>query len=72
MTNSFESQRANILEDLDGFRVEVDPERERADIILDRPPLNVIEMRQRDQLRLVFEELDADDRVRVIVLRAEG
>ena len=30
---------------LDGFRVEIDPERERADVILDRPPLNVIEMR---------------------------
>ena len=48
------------------------PERERADIILDRPPLNVIEMPQRDQLRLVFEALDEDARVRVIVLRAVG
>jgi len=27
---------------LDGFRVEIDAERERADVILDRPPLNVI------------------------------
>ena len=57
---------------LDGFRVETDPERERADVILDRPPLNVIEMPQRDQLRLAFETLDADPRVRVIVLRAAG
>ncbi|MCP5368755.1 MAG: enoyl-CoA hydratase/isomerase family protein [Hyphomicrobiales bacterium] len=72
MPASFPSQRAQILADLNGFRVEVDPGRERADIILDRPPLNVIEMEQRDQLRLVFEELDHDDRVRVIVLRAEG
>ena len=46
--------------------------RERADIVLDRPPLNVIEMGQRDQLRLVFEALDEDARVRVIVLRAAG
>ena len=60
------------LQKLDGFRVEIDPERERADIVLDRPPLNVIEMGQRDQLRLVFEALDEDDRVRVIVLRAVG
>ena len=72
MSTSFESQRGKLLEDLDGFRVEIYPDRERADIILDRPPLNVIEMGQRDQLRMVFEELDADDRVRVIVLRAEG
>ena len=60
------------LQKLDGFRVEIDAERERADIVLDRPPLNVIEMGQRDQLRLVFETLDEDERVRVIVLRAVG
>src|ERR1700734_487840 len=60
------------LQTLDGFGVEIDPARERADIILDRPPLNRIEMAQRDQLRLVFEALDEDDRVRVIVLRAAG
>ena len=58
--------------DGDGFHVEIDPARERADIILDRPPLNVIEMAQRDQLHLVFETLDEDARVRVIVLRAKG
>jgi 2-oxoglutaroyl-CoA hydrolase len=57
---------------LDGFRVEIDPEHERADVVLDRPPLNVISMPQRDQLRLVFEALDADARVRIIVLRAIG
>lgn len=72
MANSFESRRAKIIENLDGFRVEVDAKRARADIILDRPPLNIIEIPQRDQLRFVFEELDADDQVRVIVLRAEG
>jgi 2-oxoglutaroyl-CoA hydrolase len=60
------------LQKLDGFRVELDPARERADIILDRPPLNVIEMGQRDQLRFCFEALDEDARVRVIVLRAVG
>jgi 2-oxoglutaroyl-CoA hydrolase len=57
---------------LDGFRVEIDPERERGDIVLDRPPLNVVSMPQRDQLRLAFEALDEDARVRVIVLRAVG
>ena len=58
--------------DLDGFRVEVDHARERADIVLDRPPLNVVTMRERDQLRTAFEALDRDPGVRVIVLRGEG
>lgn len=62
----------NLLEALDGFRIEVDAERERADIVLARPPLNVITMPQRDQLRTAFEALEMDERVRVIVLRAEG
>jgi 2-oxoglutaroyl-CoA hydrolase len=57
---------------LDGFTVALNADKKRADIVLDRPPLNVIEMPQRDQLRLVFEALDADERVRVIVLRALG
>ncbi len=57
---------------LDGFRVEIDAANERADIILDRPPFNIISMPQRDQLRLVFEMLDEDVRVRVVVLRAMG
>ena len=60
------------LEALDGFRVEIDATRERADIVLVRPPFNIISMYQRDQLRLVFESLDANPAVRVIVLRAEG
>jgi 2-oxoglutaroyl-CoA hydrolase len=57
---------------LDGFRVEIDPAHERADVVLDRPPLNVISMPQRDQLRLAFEALDEDARVRIIVVRATG
>jgi 2-oxoglutaroyl-CoA hydrolase len=57
---------------LDGFRVEIDAAHERADVILDRPPFNIVSMPQRDQLRLVFEALDEDERVRVIVLRAVG
>src|SRR5947209_19016266 len=60
------------LAKLDGFRVEIDEARERADIVLDRPSFNIISMPQRDQLRLVFEALDEDARIRVIVLRAVG
>ena len=61
-----------LPDSLDGFRLEIDAARERADVILDRPPLNVIAMRQREELRAVFETLDADARVRVVVLRAMG
>jgi 2-oxoglutaroyl-CoA hydrolase len=61
-----------LLQDLDGFSIEVDENRERADIILHRPPLNVISMHARDQLRAAFEALDEDERVRVIVVRAIG
>jgi len=60
------------LAKLDGFRVEIDEAHERADIILDRPPYNIVAMPQRDQLRLVFETLDEDGRVRIIVVRAIG
>jgi 2-oxoglutaroyl-CoA hydrolase len=64
---------AQTLHDkLDGFRVEIDPTRQRADIVLKRPPYNIISMPQREQLRLVFESLDENPAVRVIVLRAEG
>lgn len=63
---------AGLLDRLDGFRVEVDAGRRRGDIILDRAPLNVVSMPQRDQLRCAFEALDAHPDVRVIVLRAMG
>ncbi|MCB1439796.1 MAG: enoyl-CoA hydratase-related protein [Nitratireductor sp.] len=61
-----------LTHEFDGFSVVIDPENERGDIVLDRPPMNVIMMAQRDELRRAFEVLDADDRVRVIVLRAVG
>lgn len=72
MSTSMPSSIPDLLATLDGFSVEIDAERERADVILDRPPYNIVKMPQRDQLRHVFEELDRDKRVRVIVLRAVG
>ena len=60
------------LAKLDGFQVEIDTAHQRADIILNRPPFNIVSMPQRDQLRLVFETLDQDERVRIIVVRAIG
>lgn len=70
MTNPYSDRP--MLSKLDGFRIEVDADAERGDIVLERAPMNVISMDQRDQLRAAFEALDADDAVRVIVLRAEG
>jgi 2-oxoglutaroyl-CoA hydrolase len=52
--------------------VVIDATRERADIVPERPPFNIIAMAQRDQLRLVFESLDENPAVRVIVLRSVG
>ena len=63
---------SHILENLDGFYVEIHEEKKLADIVLKRPPFNVIMMPQRDQLRACFEALEADDRIRIIVLRSEG
>lgn len=60
------------LSNLDGFRVTKDAEKGRADIILDRPPYNVISITARDQLAAIFAALDADNDVRVIVLGAAG
>ncbi len=56
----------------DGFRVLWDEAEARADIVLDRPPLNVVSMAERAQLAAAFAALDRDARVRVVVLRGEG
>ena len=66
------SQDINLYTDLDGFRVDIFEEKARADVVLDRPPLNIVSMQQREQFAEVFRTLSADDRVRVIVIRSEG
>src|ERR1700744_4766830 len=55
-----------------GFQGLIDEGRGRGGLILNRPPLNVVSMPEREQLRLVFETLDEDARVRVIVIRSVG
>lgn len=72
MSNELKSDVNALLQNLDGFRVAFDDAHERADIILDRPPYNVVSMTEREQLRAVFEILDANPKVRVIVLRSAG
>jgi len=72
MSQSFTTHRADLLKELDGFRVEIDANTKRANIILDRPPFNIVRMAQRPQIAAVIDELDHDDRVRVIVIQSEG
>ncbi|MBN3761614.1 enoyl-CoA hydratase/isomerase family protein [Burkholderia sp. Ac-20365] len=63
---------ASALADLDGFRVEFAEQGARADIVLDRPPFNLISANQCAQMCAAFETLDLDPAVRVIVVRASG
>ena len=57
----------------DGFHVARDAEARVATITLDVPEkMNRVSMAARDQLRTVFEELGADEAVRVIVLAGAG
>jgi 2-oxoglutaroyl-CoA hydrolase len=61
------------VSDYDGFHVERDADRAVATITLDVPgKLNRVSMLARDQLRLVFEELDRDDAIRFVVLGGAG
>ena len=70
--SKFETTTQSVVEELDGFSVELDAASGRADIVLNRAPLNIIRMPQREQFRIVFEELDRNDDVRVVVVRAAG
>ncbi|MGH3134840.1 MAG: enoyl-CoA hydratase/isomerase family protein [Gaiellaceae bacterium] len=61
------------MSEYDGFRVERDDDRAVATITLDVPDkLNRVSMLARDQLRRTFEELDAEERVRLVVLAGAG
>ena len=53
----------------DGFRVEIDESNHRADIILSRPPLNVVLFSQRKVMANQFYELDRNKRARSAKLR---
>lgn len=60
------------INNLDGFKLNIDRQKKVAQIVLDRPPLNIVTMNQREHIKYVFEKLDNDDDVRIIVLSAEG
>ena len=57
----------------DHIRVEKNVEKQTATIVLDRPEkMNFISMLGRDQLVEIFEKLNLDNEVRVIVIKGEG
>ena len=69
MERDYAEQRAQLLRDLDGLRAEVDVERGIGYLILDRPPLNIVSYRARQQIRGLIEAMDEDDDIGVIVIR---
>jgi 2-oxoglutaroyl-CoA hydrolase len=69
MKRDYADQRAKVLRELDGLRVEVDPEKKIGHLILDRPPLNIVSYRARSQICAIIEAMDEDDDVGVVVIR---
>lgn len=65
-------QTSKLTTDLDGFRVEFNELDSRADIVLDRPPFNLVSAVQAAQMCALFEALEVDPAVRVIVVRGSG
>jgi 2-oxoglutaroyl-CoA hydrolase len=63
---------ADALRDLDGFWVEFTEKGARADIVLDRTTFSLESDAQCAQVSGVFETLDNDPAVRVIVVRSSG
>ena len=72
MIPDYAERRADVLRELDGLRVEVDEERRVGHLLLDRPPLNIVSYRAREQIRAIIEEFDRDQAVGVVVIRGAG
>ena len=68
-SRNYADDRAELLRELDGLRVEVDAARKVGHLILDRPPLNIVSYRGRSQIRALIEAMDEDDDIGVIVIR---
>ncbi len=69
MIDKYLQRRTEMLRSLDGLRVELDAERRIGTLILDRQPLNIVSYKGRTQIRMLIEEMDADDDIGVIVIR---
>ncbi|MBI05086.1 MAG: crotonase [Pelagibacteraceae bacterium] len=66
---NYAHQRASVLENLDGIRIDVDAEKRIGYLILDRQPLNIVSYIGRQQIRAIIEEMDEDDDIGVIVIK---
>jgi 2-oxoglutaroyl-CoA hydrolase len=66
---NYAQQRASVLENLDGLRVDVDAEKRIGYLILDRAPLNIVSYTGRAQIRALIEEMDEDDDIGVIIIK---
>jgi len=69
MTQNYARQRGELLQQLDGMRLEVDSAKRVATLVLDRPPLNIVSYKARSQIAALFEELGRDPDIGVIVVR---
>jgi len=69
MIEKYAKQRGELLSQLDGMRLHVDTTKRIATLTLDRPPLNIVSYKARQQIGALFEELGRDPEVGVIVIR---
>jgi 2-oxoglutaroyl-CoA hydrolase len=71
MDNQKQSQ--TVVNEWDHIRVEKNSERKTATIVLDRPEkMNSLSYIARFHLNQIFEQLNSDDEVRVIIIKGEG
>ena len=66
---NYARQRASVLENLDGLRVDIDAEKRIGYLVLDREPLNIVSYAGRAQIRALIEEMDEDDDIGVRVIK---
>lgn len=66
---AYGDRRPDVLAELDGLRIEIDPANHAGTLIFDRPPMNVVSFGARAQIAAALEEMDRDPAVRVIVIR---
>ena len=54
MIEKYAKQRGELLSQLDGMRLHVDPTKRIATLTLDRPPLNIVSYKARQQIGALF------------------
>lgn len=69
MPQDYAEQRAALIAELDGLRVEIDREKKIGWLYLDRAPLNIVSYHARRQINAVMEAFEADDDIGVVVIR---